>query len=405
MIQRENNIQNLQMDESDFELMLNPYLKGVEVYDPELGAQFRVFGLKVINDDLFAVVENNALIYLNLADEFIWIKDVLLENKIEFKNKKELLKYIEKNIEEVNNLFKTESILLEIDDVKNGKTIGSISTWNIQNISNQFFYQIKLNKILEKEKRNYSSREIEEARHEQRYYPCKIVDMNKGGFLGYVYGVQVFIPGSLASFNQIEDYSEMIGKEIPVMIDSFMKERNIFIASHKKYIKLIIPATVESLDKNQKLNGKITGISKFGIFISFNDFLNGLLHVSEMEEETLKNFNEENYKVGDEISFYIKTTNNEKIVLSDKSFENISNDWDLFQKKYLDKIIKRKVFKRIQSGFLFDIGDGFKGLLYDIEARKYNQYIEVDKEYEVYVSKMDFESSKIFLKFPLKEKE
>jgi ribosomal protein S1 len=67
-------------------------------------------------------------------------------------------------------------------------------------------------------------------------YIAKIYSRNEGGFFCKINGIECYMPGSLAAANKINNFDEMLGNEVIVMIEDFVKQTNIFIVSHKKYI-------------------------------------------------------------------------------------------------------------------------------------------------------------------------
>lgn len=86
--------------------------------------------------------------------------------------------------------------------------------------------------------------------------------------------------------------------------------------------------------------GKVTGIEKYGIFLSLDDNINGLIHISEISNSFVKN-------VGDYAS--IRETIKAKVIAIDHNYEKLKlsiKDIDYrSQKKFSGKI------KETGSGF------------------------------------------------------
>jgi small subunit ribosomal protein S1 len=82
------------------------------------------------------------------------------------------------------------------------------------------------------------------------------------------------------------------------------------------------PNYVEKYTVNTMIEGTITKLANFGIFIEFDKDLDGLIHLSELSEEPSSNL-EEKYKIGDKIQAKIVKVDNEtrKIGLSMKGVE------------------------------------------------------------------------------------
>ena len=74
-----------------------------------------------------------------------------------------------------------------------------------------------------------------------------------------------------------------------------------------------------------KLQGKVTGITNFGAFVESPEGLTGLVHISEVADNYVKDIND-HLKVGDQVE--VKVINVEKdgkIGLSIKKRKNVKN--------------------------------------------------------------------------------
>jgi len=83
------------------------------------------------------------------------------------------------------------------------------------------------------------------------------------------------------------------------------------------------PSYVEKYSVNTIIEGTITKVANFGVFVEFDKDLDGLIHISELPEEPTTNL-EEKYKVGDKIKAKIIKIDNEsrKIGLSMKGIDS-----------------------------------------------------------------------------------
>lgn len=159
---------------------------------------------------------------------------------------------------------------------------------------------------------------MSEIKFPSKAYVAKILSANRGGYFVEVQGLEAFMPGSLAAPNKIIDFYSLVGKEVIVMIEDFLKEMNSFIVSHKKYIEYILPSRLEKLDPLTKYRGRITGTSKYGIFSEFEEIFTGLLHTSKMSAETLDKFRRRDWNPGDEIEFWIEEISKDnRIILTE----------------------------------------------------------------------------------------
>lgn len=75
------------------------------------------------------------------------------------------------------------------------------------------------------------------------------------------------------------------------------------------------------------LTGKVTGIQPYGAFVALDDDTQGLVHISEIKHEFIKNIND-HLKVGDEVKVKVISVDEEKgkISLSMKALEEPSKE-------------------------------------------------------------------------------
>lgn len=204
---------------------------------------------------------------------------------------------------------------------------------------------------------------VEQIKNPTKAYTAKIIEANKGGFFVEVQGIEAFMPGSLAAPNKILNFSSYVGKEVIVMIEDFLKEMNSFIVSHKKYLAHIIPIKITELNLNKKYSGLITGCSKYGIFVEFEELFTGLLHITKMDNETKNKFEQQLIKPNDCIEFYIsEITKDNRIILTKESPEEKLNKIQNFILNSKDKILDSTVAAVMNFGMIINI-DEMSGLI------------------------------------------
>lgn len=207
-------------------------------------------------------------------------------------------------------------------------------------------------------------------------YVAKIVEANKGGFFVEVQGVDAFMPGSLAAANKIMDFKSYVGKEVIVMVEDFLTDINSFIVSHKKYIEYVLPKKLSELSLNTKYSGVVTGTSKYGIFLEFEEIFTGLLHSSKMKELTLNKFNSYSYKPGDIVDFYInEITKDNRIILTEETPEEKKIKFENFIKDSKNKILDSKIVAIMNFGVIVNVND-FSGLILNKDFKKRNYYMK-----------------------------
>lgn len=237
-----------------------------------------------------------------------------------------------------------------------------------------------------------------EIKNPEKVYMAHVLERNKGGFLVNVNGLHGFLPGSLAAANRILDFDLYLNTKIPVMVEDYLQDSDMFIFSNKKYIKNMIPVEIEKLTKTEKYKGVVTGTSKFGIFVEFNTILTGLIHTSEMDKEQIEEFKKGNWKAGAEIEFWIKEiTNDNRIILTfvdqnamNQKYETLASyeaEMEQTGKKpiYLGHVVSVK-----PNVVLVKIEDNIIGALADKDFKKFKTApLKVTDELRVKIERID----------------
>ena len=211
---------------------------------------------------------------------------------------------------------------------------------------------------------------LEEIKNPTQAYVAKVKEANKGGYFVEVVGVEAFMPGSLSAANKLANFEDLIGQDVIVMIEDYIKDMKSFIVSHKKYIEYVLPSKLKELDLTQQFEGTITGTSKYGIFIEFGEIFTGLLHISKMDEMTVIDFKARSFKSGDPIKFYInEITKDNRLILTEKDPVEKARKMEEFIFDNKDTIINSSVAAIMNFGIIVAIGE-HSGLIPNKEFRK-----------------------------------
>jgi small subunit ribosomal protein S1 len=248
---------------------------------------------------------------------------------------------------------------------------------------------------------------IKETKHGENSYSAKVISKNNGGFIVDIDGIEAFLPGGQAAANKIINFDDMIGKDIMVMFEDYIKEGNTFIVSNKKYIQTVLPDKIRALDTQVQYHGYVTGTVPFGIFIEFDGIFTGLLHVSEMKMETSEDFRNKKIKPGQSIDFYIKeVTKDLRLILSDFESVEESTTIEEFQLQCEGTIQNGEIINikpNLGLFIKFDYGNNkFIGLLHYKEIKNLDNFTNGQK-INCLITKVLPENKKIFLKL-VKEK-
>jgi ribosomal protein S1 len=227
---------------------------------------------------------------------------------------------------------------------------------------------------------------------------AKVVSTNPAGYdIEILHGgatLPGFMPNTLAGINKLHDAESIVGEIFDVMIESFAEQEGTYIVSRRKYLQSLIPDAVTELEYDIPYTGHVTGTTRFGVFVEFNDCLTGMIHKANINPEWADRISE--IKPGFEIDFYIKEIikqrgRDPKIILTQVLRETL---WDNIRNgQEIDGVIKEvKPF-----GALVILDDETMGLIHTSEIEKLKRSFESGQELKVKVLSVDRQSRKIFL--------
>lgn len=196
------------------------------------------------------------------------------------------------------------------------------------------------------------------------------------GFIVDIKGVRCFMPGTESDVVPLNDFNELLGKELYVMPVNQIKES--IIVSHKEYLNTLKPSVLDrliNLDKGSVVTGVVSSIKHFGAFILIDECVATLLSVSEMNEVTEAKFKAGQLKVGDSIDFYIDSINDEKVIITQTVSK--TEGWDKL-KETIEKTPDYKlkgVVKNIFDNGVVVLSEEFNGITFFLSSK----VVELDK--------------------------
>ncbi len=258
---------------------------------------------------------------------------------------------------------------------------------------------------------------IKEKKEKGELTKVKILGANKGGLLAKVMNIPAFLPVSQLS---AENYPKIEGGDSVKILKEIQKfiglEMNVMILDfNPKEEKLIISEKAKEMEKTKELlmgynvddvvEGEITNTTEFGAFFLFGDGIEGLIHISEIAWQVVKNPLEV-VKKGEKISAKIIEINNNRVFLSLKKLKD--NPWEKISKKYSQgDLVKGKVTKFNPFGAFIQLAtekndeDKIQGLCHISEfgsPEKMAENLIMDKEYDFEIISFDSKEYRMILK-------
>ena len=144
------------------------------------------------------------------------------------------------------------------------------------------------------------------------------------GFVVEVSGVKCFMPGSESDVVPLNDYNDLIGQIRYVMPIAASKES--IVVSHKEYLNTLKATVLDNLidtNSTELVEGVVSSVKKFGVFIIIGKCVPTLLSVSEMDEETETKFKNGEINVDDTIKFYVESVKDDRVTITQTACKSL----------------------------------------------------------------------------------
>lgn len=169
------------------------------------------------------------------------------------------------------------------------------------------------------------------------------------GFVVDVSGVKCFMPGSESDVVPLNDYNELVGQTRYVMPIAASKDS--IVVSHKEYLNTLKTKVLNNLIETKStefVEGVVSSVKKFGVFIIIEKCVPTLLSVSEMDEETENKFKNSEINVGDTIKFYVESVKDDRVTITQTACKSLG--WDKL-KETVDNDKNYKIHGSIKNIF------------------------------------------------------
>ena len=294
-------------------------------------------------------------------------------------------------------------------DVIKKLNIGDLITAKVVDINNPEGY-IELS--LKEARQAIIWTEAEEAIKSKKALELMVKDANKGGLIVEWQGIQGFLPASQLKsehYPRIDDgdkdkilveLKKLVGKRIAMTIISASPKEGKLIFSEKEQGVKEKREISGKYSQGDELEGTISGLVDFGVFIKLADGTEGLVHISEigwgLVEDPRKLF-----KLGEKVRVKVIEIKDGKISLSLKALKE--NPWKDAEKRYKkgDKVTG-VVIKFNHYGALVSLEEGIAGLVHVSEfgsEEKLRKALDLGKTYSFTITLFDAKDQKMTLAY------
>ncbi len=255
--------------------------------------------------------------------------------------------------------------------------------------------------------------EIKEMYEKGDPITVKVNGCNKGGLTAPLAGLLAFIPISqLANDNypQVEDgdkdkiiaeLTKLIGKDITVKIIDANPRTNKLIVSERDAVQINPEELLKNYQVGQTIEGIVSGIADFGVFVQFTDnpAVEGLVHVSELSYRLVDN-PKEMVKVDQVVNAKITEIKDGKIALSMKALE--ADPWPAIAERYQNgQEVKGTAYSFNQFGAIVNLDATAQGMVHVTEfggLDEMKKQLSLGKEYNFTIESVNLPQKRITLK-------
>lgn len=225
-------------------------------------------------------------------------------------------------------------------------------------------------------------------------FELPVKDANKGGLILEWQGIQGFLPASQLKTEHyprvqdgdkdriLEELKKLIGVRLSVTVITADAKEGKLIFSEKDPEKKEKEKIIDRYAVGDEVEGEITGIVDFGVFVKIEEGLEGLVHISELDWGLVEN-PRSLFAIGQSVRVKVIEIKDGKISLSIKALKE--NPWESAKEKYhKGDLVKGVIIKYNKHGALASIEAGVAGLVHISEFKNeedLRESLELGKTY------------------------
>jgi len=247
---------------------------------------------------------------------------------------------------------------------------------------------------------------LDEALETKSSVEVIVTEAVKGGIVASVFGLRGFIPASQIGLHFVEDLTQFINQILTVKVMEVDKEKNRIILSRRvileKERREKEDEIFSKLAINQSIKGKVTRLADFGAFVDIGGGVEGLIHISDLSWERVKNPSEV-VAIGDEVDVAILKIDSQNRKLSLGLKQVMRDPWfDAVAELSQGMVIKGTVSKIMSFGAFVKVKKNVEGLVHISEISDHRitnaaDVLSVDQEVNVKILGIDDKTKRVSL--------
>ena len=243
-----------------------------------------------------------------------------------------------------------------------------------------------------------------DALENRKIIKVRINDANKGGLIASYAQIQGFLPVSqLAPENYprvnggdkskiLDKLKSFVGADFEVKVMALEEKEEKLIVSEKEAWQEKQKDIISKYKVGSIVAGTITALTDFGVFLSFGENLEGLIHISELAWQRIDDPSDL-FKVGDKIKAEIISIEGSKIFLSAKKL--LTDPWQEVDRKYqVGQKVSGTILKINPFGLFVELDKDIHGLAHISQlglpaGRKINEVYKIGERQDFTVVSLE----------------
>src|SRR3989344_3842234 len=250
--------------------------------------------------------------------------------------------------------------------------------------------------------------DVRERKEKGEVISTTILNINKGGLIVEVNGIQGFLPLSQLSpehYPKVEggDTSKIVqvlqkfrGQSFNVKILDFSEAEGKLIVSERAIMTDKLREEIDKYKIGDVVDGIITEITDFGAFVKITENLEGLIHISEIDWKIIDN-PRDYLTIGQNISAKIINMENDRISLSLKALK--TDPWENIEEKFkVGQTLEGEIAKVTNYGLLVKVSDEIIGLIPSSElSNRQEHQPQIGEKIDIAIVSIDPKEHKMLL--------
>ncbi len=251
--------------------------------------------------------------------------------------------------------------------------------------------------------------DIKEKKESGEVMNTQIININKGGLIVEVSGVQGFLPLSQLSGEHypkvdggdttkiVQALQKFKGQTFRVKILDFSEAENKLIVSERAIQEEAAKEELSKLTVGDVVEGVITEVTDFGAFVKLSETLDGLIHSSEIDWKFIDDPHEILH-IGEHVSAKIISLDGGRVSLSLKALKE--DPWLTIDSMYqVGQKVRGKISKIRNSGAFVELAGNIIGFIpvAELGGQTPQEVLVTGQEYDMAILNIDAKEHKLTL--------